>query len=46
MLNRDDSYIPYIERSLEREPRERVERAAANTAAVREIREAVAAARA
>jgi transcriptional regulator with XRE-family HTH domain len=46
MLNRDDSYVPYIERSLEREPRERVERSAANTAAFRELRERVAAARA
>jgi transcriptional regulator with XRE-family HTH domain len=46
MLNRDDSYVPYIERALEREPRGRVERSVANTAAFRELRERGAAARA
>lgn len=45
MLNRDESYIPYIERSLEREPRERVERAAATAATFREIGQLVAAGR-
>jgi uncharacterized protein len=46
MLTRDESYVPYIERSLARSPRERVERAAANAAAFQAIRGPIAAGRA
>ena len=46
MLNRDDSYVPYIERALERTPEQRVERAARAVAPYRELRDQIAAARA
>ncbi|HEU5213493.1 MAG TPA: helix-turn-helix transcriptional regulator [Gaiellaceae bacterium] len=45
MLTRDESYLPYIERALERTPRERVERTTATAAVFRAIREPIAAAR-